>query len=187
MSRADRAPSVPSQPTLFDFLLIVSGFGLSLILCRAEGLKVTPAPHAPAVAATHLVPILPLLVRLPEGAILLWPVFVVTQLVLGRRQGPTSGEWLWGIAWLSTVLLTSLSAWQTWGTVPEFARGYLAWAFLLGYLIVVPSMAAIALVLILLGLIGRWQPPWTHTFGLALILWPALPVSGILALARIVE
>src|SRR5262249_32839181 len=109
MRRADKAPSVPSRPTLVDFLLIVSGVGLSLVLCQAEGLKVTPAPHAPPVAATHLVPILPLLVRLPEGVILLWPVFLVSQFVLGRRQGLTSGEWLWVIAWLSDVLLTSLS------------------------------------------------------------------------------
>jgi len=187
MSRADKAPPVPSRPTLFDFLLIVAGFALSLVLAQAEGLKVTPASHAPSLAAVHLVPILPQLVRLPEGVILLWPVFLMTQRALGHRQGLTSGEWLWVIAWLVAAVLTGLAAWQTWGSVPEFVRAYLAWAFVLGYVIVVPSIAAVALVLIVLGLVGRWQQPWTHTFGLVLVLWPALPVAGILALTKIVE
>src|SRR5262245_61244400 len=106
MSRADKVPAVPSRPTLVDFLLIVSGFALSLFLARAEGLRVTPAPGAPAVVGNHLVPILPQLVRLPEGVILLWPAFLLTQRVLGRQQGLTSGEWLWVFAWLGTAVLT---------------------------------------------------------------------------------
>ncbi|HKI36124.1 MAG TPA: hypothetical protein VKA46_29980 [Gemmataceae bacterium] len=182
MSRADKALPVPSRPTLFDFFLIVTGFALSVFLSQAESLKVTPAPNAPAGGVAHLVPILPQLVRLTEGVILLWPLFFIPQRVLGRKQGITSGEWLWVIAWLGTVLLTGLAAWQTWGSVPEFLREYLPWAFVLGYLIVVPSMAAVALVLLLLGLIGRWQQPWTHTFGLVVIIWPALPVAAILAM-----
>lgn len=185
MSRADKAPSVPSRPTLFDFLLIVAGFGLSLFLFQADGLKVTPAPGAPAAAATHLVPILPQLVRLPEGVILLWPIFFGVQRVLGRKQGVTSGEWLWVFAWLTTAVLTGLAAWQRWGSVPEFLHEYLPWAFVIGYVVVAPSVAAVALLLILLGLIGRWQQPWTHTFGLVLVIWPALPVAGILTLAKI--
>jgi hypothetical protein len=181
MSHAEKALPVPSRPALFDYFLIVTGFALSVFLAQAPSLKVTP-DSAPTGAVAYLVPILPQLVRLPEGVILLWPLFLITQRLLGRKQGITSGEWLWVIAWLGTALLTGLAAWQTWGSVPEFLRDYLPWPFVLGYLIVAPSMAAVALVLLLLGLIGRWQQPWTHTFGLVLIIWPALPVAVILAL-----
>jgi hypothetical protein len=184
MSRADTAAAA-SRPTLFDYLLLVSGFALSLFLFRLEGLKVAPASGAPAAAATHLVPILPQLVRLPEGVILCWPLFLLAQRLLGRKQGITSGEWLWIIAWLATALLTGLAAWQTWGVIPEVLRERLPWAFLVGYLIVLPSMAAVAVVLLVLGVFGRWQLPWTHTFGLVLIVWPALPVAGVLAFAKI--
>jgi hypothetical protein len=185
MSRADPAVTV-SRPTLFDFLLVVAGFALSVFLFQLPSLRVTPAPGAPAAAATHLVPVLPQLVRLPEGVILFWPLFLIGQRVLGRKQGITSGEWLWIIAWLATAVLTGLAAWQTWGAVPEFLREHLPWAFMLGYVIVAPSMAAVAVVVLLLGLIGRWQLPWTHTFGLVLVLWPALPVAGLLAFAKVI-
>jgi hypothetical protein len=184
MSRADKASTAPTRPTLLDFLVIVAGFALSLFLFQAESLKVTVTPAAPA-AAARIVPLLPQLVRLPDGVILLWPIFFVTQRILGRKQGLTSGEWLWVFAWLGTALLTGLGAWQMWGTVPEFLHAFLPWVFLIAYVIVVPSMAAIALVLIVLGWIGRWQQPWTHTFGLVLVIWPALPVGGILTLAKV--
>src|SRR4051794_26565145 len=105
MSRADKAPPVPPRPTLFDFVLVVAGFGLSLFLFQADSLRVTPAPGAPLAAVTYLVPILPQLVRLPEGVILLWPIFYLSQRVLGRHQGLTSGEWLWVFAWAVTALL----------------------------------------------------------------------------------
>jgi hypothetical protein len=185
MSRADTAPPVVSRPTLFDFLVIVLGFALSLFLCRLEGLRVIAAPTPPSAVAAYLVPILPQLLRLPEGVILLWPVFLTTQRLMGRKQGLTSAEWLWVVAWLAVVVLTALSAWQASGVGPEFLREQLPRAFVLGYLILVPSMAAVALVLLLLGVIGRWRQPWTHNFALALLLWPALPVAGILAFTKI--
>jgi hypothetical protein len=185
MSRAENPSPVVSRPTLFDFLLIVAGFGLSLFLGELESLRVIAAPGAPAAAATFVIPILPHLVRLPEGVILLWPIFFLTQRVLGRKQGITSGEWLWVIAWLAVALLTALAAWQATAPVPEFLRDLLPRAFVLGYLILMPSMAAVALVLLLLGVVGRWQQPWTHNFALVLLLWPALPVAAILAFAKI--
>src|SRR5205085_2875994 len=154
MSRGIAVPSVVSRPTLFDYFLVVSGFGLSLFLSQAESLKVMPAEAATS-AATSLILILPKLVRLPEGVILLWPIFYAAQRVLGRKQAITSGEWLWVFAWLVTALLTGLAAWQAWGTPFEFLTEHLPWVYIIGYVIVVPSMAAIALVLILLGLIGR--------------------------------
>jgi hypothetical protein len=185
MSRPDPSPAAVPRPTLFDFLLIVLGFGLSLFLMQADSLRVTPAPSAPPFAASYLVPLLPQLLRLTEGVILLWPVFFAAQRLTGRKQAITSGEWLWVFAWLATATLTGVAAWQKWGFVPEFLHEYLPWVFVIGYVIFLPSLAAIALVLILLSLIGRWQQPWTHSFGLALVLWPALPVAGVLTLAKI--
>ena len=185
MSHADKALSVPSRPTLFDFLLVVTGFALSLFLFQWPTLQAIPAPGAPEAAATYLVPVLPQLVRLTEGVILLWPLFLITQRVLGRRPGITSGEWLWVIAWLVSAVLLGLAAWQTTSSVPELVRDQLPRVFALGYLLLIPSLAAVALVLILLGLVGRWQQPWTHNFALVLLLWPALPVAGILAFAKI--
>jgi hypothetical protein len=185
MSGADKAPAPPSRPTLFDFLLVVSGFALSLFLSRWPTLQVVPGPDTPEAAANYLVPILPQLVRLPEGVILLWPVFLITQRLLGRKQGLTWGEWLWVIAWLATVLLLGLVAWQTTSTVPEFVRDQLPRVFVLSYLFLLPALAAVALVLMLVGLAARWQRPWTHNFALVLLAWPALPVAGIVALAKI--
>jgi hypothetical protein len=185
MSGADTASSVPSRPTTFDFLVVVCGFALSQFLFEIKSLKVIAAPNAPAIAANYLVPILPQLVRLPEGVILLWPIFLTAQRLLGRKQGITTGEWLWIIAWLATVLLTALAAWQTTASVPEFVREQMPRIFVLGYLILLPSMSALALVLLVLGAIGRWQQPWTHYFALVLLLWPALPAGAILAFGKI--
>jgi hypothetical protein len=54
----------------------------------------------------------------------------------------------------------------------------------LWYLIFVPSMAGLAVVLGLAGLLRRGPAPWTHTFGVALILWPVAPLAGILAFGK---
>jgi hypothetical protein len=41
------------------------------------------------------------------------------------------------------------------------------------------ALAALALLIALVGLVGRWRQPWTHTFCLALLLWPVLPVAAL--------
>jgi hypothetical protein len=185
MTRADKPASVPSRPTLFDFLLVVGGFALSIFLAQATSLMPMPKENAPPAAEKYLVPILPLLLHLTEGVILLWPIFLLTQRILGRREGLTSGEWLWVFAWLVAAVLTGLAWWQRWDNMPTFLREHLARVFLIGYLVVLPSMAAVAAVLILLGLIGRWQQPWTHTFGLVLIGWSALPAAAVFAFTQV--
>jgi hypothetical protein len=38
--------------------------------------------------------------------------------------------------------------------------------------------------LLLLGLVGRAHQPWTHNLGLALVIWPVLPLAAILALGE---
>ena len=56
----------------------------------------------------------------------------------------------------------------------------------LWYLIFVPSMGLVALLLSLATAASRSVKPWTHTFALALVLWPALLMGAILALATFV-
>ena len=53
-----------------------------------------------AVLSEVVASFLPTVMRLPEGVLLLGPVFFLLQVILGRRQGPTGAEWLW-VAWIT--------------------------------------------------------------------------------------
>jgi hypothetical protein len=185
MPEPSRAPTAApaSRPTLVDFLLVLTGCGLSLFLARLPLLR-EPAPRDLTLAAV-VVPVLPALLRLPEGVILLWPLFYLTQLVLGRSQGLTAGEWLWVVAWLGTALVNVLAALGHAGAVPESARPLAALAPVLWYAILVPSLAVAAAVLALTGMSARTAPPWTHHLGLALVLWRVLPLAGLLTLGKL--
>jgi hypothetical protein len=168
-----------SRPTLVDYLLILAGAALSALAVPYSGLHVEPKPDAPPFVVSYLLPRLPALLLVPLGPVLLWPLFYATQWLLGRKQPLTWGEWLWGISWLGYLLLIGWVAWATLGQPPEFLnpepyRPPVVWAVL-----VVPALALLALVLALVGLLGG-RAPWTHAFGLALALWPALPLAGIL-------
>src|SRR5690242_8412711 len=120
-----------SRPTLVDFLLLLTGCGLSLFLARLPLLR-EPAPRDFTLAAV-VVPVLPALLRLPEGLVLLWPLFYILQLALGRSQGLTAGEWLWVVAWLGTALVNVLAALVHAGAVPESARPFAGVAPVLWY------------------------------------------------------
>jgi probable H4MPT-linked C1 transfer pathway protein len=177
--------AISSRPTLLDFLLLLLGCGGSLYLVRLGPLWVEPGEHVTSPVLYEVVAsFLPTLMRLPEGVLLLGPLFFLLQLVLGRRQGPTGAEWLWVLAWLGTAALTGLSAWARTDTVPEIIEPYVHKPLLLWYLIFVPAMAALALVLAVLGLASSTPKPWTHQLGLALILWPALPLGAIFTLGN---
>jgi probable H4MPT-linked C1 transfer pathway protein len=174
-----------SRPTLVDYLLLLSGCGVSLYLVRLGPLWVEPGEHVTSPVLSEVVAsFLPTVMRLPEGVLLLGPIFFLLQLILGRRQGPTGAEWLWALAWLGTALLTGLSAWARTDTVPELLQPYVHKPLLLWYLIFVPAMAALALVLAVLGLASSTPKPWTHSLGLALVLWPALPLGAIFTLGN---
>jgi hypothetical protein len=177
-----------SRPSVVDFFFLLGGCGLSLLLMR-QPLLPELAPRFDAPLAQSVFPVLPDLVRLPEGIILLWPFFYATQRVLGRRQGLTAGEWVWIFAWLGTVLLNILAALNLRVILPEAARPYtpylLFWPPVIWYAAVVPSMALLALLLALLGMFNRTPPPWTHNLSLVLVTWPVLPLAGILALGKL--
>jgi hypothetical protein len=177
-------PAAPSRPTLVDYVFLLAGSSLSLYLLNLGPLLVQPnrdnlSPHLQAVLA-----FLPALMRVPEGILLLGPIFFLTQLGRRRGQGLTALEWLWAISWLGIALLTALAFWERSGTLPEVMHSYAALPRQLWYLIFVPSLAVLAAILGVLGMLGRGASPWTHTFGLVLLLWPIAPLLCILSLGK---
>jgi hypothetical protein len=123
-------------------------------------------------------PVVTLMLLLPQGVILLWPVFYTLQRLRGRPQVLSAGEWLWGFAWLGTILLTAWTLWLHWSP-PDFAKDLLYSPQAVWTILVLPSMALIAAIIGLIGLIARWKQAWTHTFGLVLIIWPVFPMAGL--------
>jgi hypothetical protein len=185
MSRAPTAPVPVSRPSFVDYFLILAGVALSLFLADFSGLQVRPKPAAPPNVERFLLPLLPRLLYLPLGVILLWPCFYCTQWVLGRKQGLTFGEWLWGIAWLGSLALLGWHAWLTWGEPPGFLNDPAYRPPIVWFFAVVPVMALLALFLWLVDLIARWRQPWTHTFSLVLALWPLAPLGAVLPWGRL--
>src|SRR4051794_25400130 len=82
-------PAPPSPPPRPPRPGRSGGFGLWVCLPGGPPRRAPPAPGGSDAAAPYLVPILPQLVRLPEGVILLWPAFLLTQRALGRKPGLT--------------------------------------------------------------------------------------------------
>lgn len=175
----------PPRPTVVDFFFLTVGFAVSLLLLRIPLLRVDPSggETLPEWLRTFL-PLLPDLMRLPEGVLLFWPLFYLTQLLLGRTQPLTAAEWLWVFAWVAVIGLNAFAAWTAWGSVPESLKLYVRWPPLLWYVVVVPSMAVTALVVSLFGLVSRTASPWTHSLAVALIVWPLVPLTGVLTLTR---
>jgi hypothetical protein len=177
-------PQAPTRPYLLDYFLLLVGFGLSLYLIDLSPLAVQPADQITHPALRASVAFLPRLMRLPEGVILLFPVFFVLQKVMLRRQEVTSGEWLWLIAWLGTGGLTCIAAFRQVVGLPDWLEPFwqtVRWVWYLGF------GAALAVTAVLLGLYGmvrRAPMPWTHGLGLVLMVWPILPLAGILLLTK---
>jgi hypothetical protein len=186
MMRFMPAPAAAYRPTLLDYLLLLLGAGTSLYLMRLHPMHAEAEESLTEPLLREFVAFLPEPMRLSEGIVLLWPVFFAIERVRGRKQSLTAAEWLWVISWIGIALLTGLSAWEKWGVLPEFLQSYSAKPWLLWYVIFVPSMAALAAILVPVGLFRFGQQPWTHSLGLALVLWPALPLAGILLLGKFV-
>src|SRR5262245_46826097 len=109
-------PPLP-RPNWFDFLLILLGCALSLLLTDLSSFRAQPRESTPTWLAEPLqrapkdatpdvllagsqrtvLGLLPYLLFLPLGILLLWPLFYFKQRLGGRTQGPTAGEWLWGL------------------------------------------------------------------------------------------
>ena len=179
-------PDPPLPPTLVDYFFLLLGFALSVFLSRSGPLPVAAKAFVTAVPLRQIIPYLSDMMRLPEGVLLLWPVFLVIQRLRGRKQGLTSIEWLWIISWVGVAGLAALTAWKNNVGFPDAVQGYVLLVPRLWYVILVPSMAALAVVLRLLSMFSRQAAPWTHSFGLVLLAWPVLPLAGILTTANFV-
>jgi hypothetical protein len=199
MSRATTAPvlapppapprpaPLPLRPTLFDFFIILLGASASLALFQFRLIRVLPSSAGAAWSGTAMtLPLLEQMLHLSEGIILMWPFFLGIQRLRGRTQGLTLMEWLWVFAWVGTALVAGLGAWNHWVGIPVDVLGPMRSVCLVWYVILGPSMALLALVIALLGMVVRVPPPWTHSCGIALVVWPVLPLAGILALGKFI-
>jgi hypothetical protein len=167
-----------ARPAWLDYLLMLFGCGLSLFLTELSGLRAVQRGAVPPALGPALLAVLPALLLLPVGILLLWPLFYTTQRLRGRPPGLSAGEWLWGLAWLFAVALCGWVAWKYWGSPPEVLVSESFQRYVIvGYALAVLSLGAIALLVTVLDLIGRWARPWTHRFGLALLVWPAFPLA----------
>jgi hypothetical protein len=187
MSRATLPPA--SRPTFVDYFFLLVGCCLSLYLMELSPIVVKPKDSVSNPNVEELVRQLPKPLRLTEGIILMWPFFILSQWMMGRHQPLTTGEWLWVFAWFGIALLTAVGAWEKWApdSIPEFLKPIITGRYrlrYLWYLIVVPSLAVLAALFLLLGLVSRETPPWSHPLSLMLVIWPALPLAGILTLGQ---
>jgi hypothetical protein len=174
--------SPAQRPTWLDFCFVLLGVTLSLVLTDWSGFTARGTDQTPAAVAEQLVRFLPALIFLPVGLLLFWPVFYLTQWVRGRREPLSSGEWLWGVAWLAVLPWIAWVGWQYWDTPPEFLEParFKRW-ILVGYAVGILALGSLALLITLIGMVGRWRQPWTHNLSLVLLIWPALPLGACLA------
>ena len=172
------------RPTWFDFLCILIGFTLSLVLADWSGFAAQGTDATPAPIKDSLLTMLPRLLFMPLGLMLFWPVFFLTQWLRGREEPMSSGEWLWGLAWAGTFALGrhSIRSASASGTLPEMLEpaALKRWIFV-GYAVGTLALVSLAALLTLIGLIGRWRYPWTHSFCLVLLIWPAIWLASCLA------
>jgi hypothetical protein len=186
MSRPPVTYPASLRPTLVDFVLLMGGLCLSLYLMDLAPIAAEAHESETAPEVRMVVAFLPRALRLGEGLFLLWPLFYCTQLFRGRRQALTGPEWLWVVNWLGIALLSTLAVTDSLGTTPDLLKGWSGTLRRGWYLVFVPPMAVLAVILTAARLIRKSPPPWTHSLGLALILWQAAPLAGILTLGQFV-
>ena len=147
----------------------------SLVLVEWCGFQ--PGPRHGEAGPLWLVRLLPTLLFLPQGIYLFWPLFYASQRACGREQGLTAAEWVWGLAWLQAVVFAGWVSWRYFSDSPD--ADALSEGMLVVYVVFAITVSAVALVIVCVDLIGGWSQPWTHVFGLVLMLWPAAPLAGV--------
>jgi hypothetical protein len=185
MSRAPATPDV-SRPHLLDYLLILAGSSLSLLLAHLAPIKVQANDSVTGVLMRDLVEAQGQVLCLSDGIVLLWPFFYLSSRLTSRYPSLTAGEWLWILAWLGVALLTAMLLWKRWasGSMPELLLPHTEKIRLIWYLIFVPTLGALALIFAVAGLMAGRGRPWTHSLALALVLWPVAPLALILSLGK---
>jgi hypothetical protein len=177
-------PAPPTRPHLLDYFLLLGGFAVSLYLMDLHPWSVQPLDSITSEPWRRIIEFLPRLVRLPEGVILFFPLFFLPQFILGRRFEISTGEWLWIIAWCGTALLTGIAVTRALNGLPDWFAPYAQVVRLIWHVGFGTALAVVALVLIIYNLFRRAPMPWTHGFGLALVVWPIPPLVGILLLTK---
>ncbi len=169
-----------TRPRFIDYLFVWLGVGLSALFAEMADLRTVLRQGTPTPALHAVLHVLPAILFLPVGVILFWPIFYVSQWLSGRRQTLTIGEWLLGLAWLAAIAFSLWCVLKGTGNLPEFLSGpeFKKYA-VLAYILFMLSVGALAAVIWLVGLVARWQQPWTHTLSLALMVWPALPLLAV--------
>jgi hypothetical protein len=163
-----------TRPRFPDYVLMLVGVALSVFLADFSGLHARPSQLTYSTLVGALARVFPALLFLSLGVVLFWPIFYLNQKILGRRQELTWAEWLWGLAWIGSLILAVWIAVRGLGSSAEAVPTGVVLAYVLFDL----SLGALAAVLFIVGLLGRWAVPWTHTFGLALLTWPLLPLAA---------
>lgn len=192
-----------SRPLLIDYLLIVLGFALSIYLAFLSELRLADADVAQEAEAVDLKasksgagasekPSLfepafrataPLFLFLPLGVLLLWPFFYTIGWLAGRSQSLALGEWLWGLAWLVSLFLAIWIFWKATGDAPEaLTTKDFKQTLFTGYALYLLAMGAVAFLVWLFCLFSSTLYPWTHTFALALLTWPVIPLVFVWAM-----
>jgi hypothetical protein len=172
-----------SRPSFFDYLILLGGMGLSIYLMQLTPIRAEVEGKLPDPRLAPFIAFLPLLMRVPEGVILCWPLFFAAQW-MGRTQALALGEWLWLFAWAGFALLTAWTAWDHLGGLPDALQPYAAKPRLLWYMLVMPAMGGLALIFLVISLF-RAPTPWTNGLGLALVFWPAVIALMVLAIGRL--
>jgi len=169
-----------TRPHLFDYLLICAGAGVSALLADFSGVRVLTSESASPLLQGFAKTI-PFHLFLPVGILLFWPIFQAGQRLLGREQGLSLGEWLVGLAWLGALALTGILTWKGAGSAPDILTGpEIIHSLVSGYIFCTIALGSIAVLLILVNLLTLWRPrPWTHTFGLVLLMWPLVLLAAI--------
>ncbi len=176
-----------NRPGVIDYFCLCAGVVVSLGLAQWSGLYIMPAEHAPAPGNFErlLDSLIPFAALLPVGIVLFWPIFFLTQLISGRRQGVSSAEWL---LWTSWLLFIVLAVWLAFKNNPKMPAGLateeVKALVLMSYILYMVSMAALALVLWLIDLFMRYRQPWTQALTIVLMVWTLVPISYAGAMKR---
>ncbi|MGF1581657.1 MAG: hypothetical protein ACFCD0_20200 [Gemmataceae bacterium] len=163
-----------ASPIWIEYLVLLCGCGLSLWLTEILGLKVDESSQEASWKRS-----LPLLLFFPVGLVSVWPVLFSIGRIRGRSKRLTLVEGLWGVLWLFDVLLIATICvyanvdWSEFDVVEKDDVKSIG----RGLLVIVGALSVVAgIVFALIGRIFSGHKAWTHHFGIAMLLWPAIPI-----------
>lgn len=177
LATVSQAPPLFTTPTWLDFVLILLGVVLSLYLTNLAEVRVFRSTATPSWLGEGLAQAIPAVLLLPIGIYLWWPIFYSTARFRGRSENLTLVEYLWGTAWLIDLVVIGLIVGKHWEinlvVIDQTTiRSYASW----GLLIIATGLAILGTLGGMAGLVQRTPRPWTHHLGIALMLWPVLPL-----------